>query len=517
MGEQANSVNCRRYPSGKAMQDARTDTDAIGADIEKGTWAWLEAPGKRFLEGIARYWYIVLPAIFFCAALPMLGARPFRFEEGRRVAQVLAFFDGGSWLRPEIFGEAYTNKPPLLPWLIAIVAKALGHVDEFAARLPSVIAIASTILTAGLMASRVAVHRRHLAAFAAGTFAMVAPVVISRYRLAETDATATAFAGAAFLVWALSRLRHNGNVGFLSWCGVAACCGGALLAKGPPPLLFPLVPMFVIPLQERRWGEIRALVLALIAGSLPLAWWLLANIDVTSAAHLSSELRLRPNGLSGFGDYLKGLPELIIFGPLQFLPGLALCLIWIGSKASWRRNAGWLNQALFLFAVPTSVLLLFWPTSEARYIMPAVWPISVMAGLLVAEYWSRTGMSTILVATLITFLVVQGVQLVIEGRTAKQVAQRQAATALAAAVEPLPAGGWLIWSGEKPDYNLYVYMRRNATLVTDDTLSCKPDSAYLLADDTRTDMIDPGIWSKLTAIEGADMTLYRRQAGATGC
>ncbi len=517
MGEPVNSDGCRLYMPWDAMLDTKTDTEADGAHIESGTWARIEAPGKRFVEWIARYWYIVLPAIFLCVALPVLGARPYRFEEGRRVAQVLAFFEDASWWRLEIFGEPYVNKPPLLPWLIAVAAKAFGHISEFSARLPSVIAIASTVLTAGLMASRAADHRPHLAAFAAGTFVMVAPVLLIRYRLAETDATAVAFAGAAFLVWALSRLRHDRNVSFAAWCGVALCFAGVLLAKGPPPLLFPLVPMFLIPLQERRWGQVVALVLTLAAASVPLAYWLVMNLDVTSAAHLSSELRLRPRGISGVGAYIRELPELLVFGSLQLIPGVVLAVIWIVQKSSWRRDGEWLDHALFLFAVPVSILLLFWPTSEARYIMPAVWPLSVLGGLLVARYWSRAGMSSVLVATLVSFLVVQGVYLVLEGRTARHVAQRQAANALAAAVETLPAGGILIWPGEKPDYNLYVYMARNATLVWGDTLTCKPDSSYLLADDARAQRIDANVWIKLAAIEGADASLYRKRAGAAGC
>lgn len=492
--------------------------EAVEAGGEPGTWAWMEAPGKRFLEGIAPYWWVVLTALFLCAALPVLGFRPYRFEEGRRVAQVIAFFDAGLWLRLEIFGEAYANKPPLLPWLIAIAAKALGHIDEFAARLPSVIAIAATILSAGLMAGRAAERRPHIAAFAAGAFVMAAPVVLGRIRLAETDATATALAAGAFLFWALARLRHGREVDFISWCGVALCIAAALLAKGPPPLLFPLAAMVIIPLRERNWRQLGALGLTLVAASLPLAYWLYANIDVTSAAHLSSEMRLRPAGLAGLSAYFADLPELLASGTLQFLPAIVLAVIWIGRRKAWSLASGWFNHALFLFAVPTSVLLLFWPTSEARYLMPALWPIAVMAGLLVAQHWRVTGMSSLLVATLLAFVVIEGVFVVREGRTATHVEGRQMAEALAAAMAPLPPGKVLIWTVKpKPNYNLYVYMGRNARLVSGATLACTQDEPYLLADDDRAPLIDAATWSPLGEIQGADMTLYQRRDGTAGC
>jgi hypothetical protein len=161
---------------------------------------------------------------------------------------------------------------------------------------------------------------------------------------------------------------------------------------------------------------------------------------------------------------------------------------------------------------------LFWPSSEARYIMPAVWPLSVMAALLVARHWNHAGMPTVLAATLFAFVAIQGVYVVREGETPKQISGRQMADAMANAFKGLPDGDILIWRGvRKANYNLYVYTGRNATLVSGDAPTCKADSSYLLADDDRAQLIDPKIWSKLTEIDGAHMALYQRQPGATGC
>lgn len=498
------------------MTATRIDIEPEEPDAESRTSALI--PIRRYLEWMARYWYIVLPAIFLAAALPALGARPYRFEEGRRVAQVIAFLDGGSWLRLEIFGDAYANKPPLLPWLITLAAKAFGQVNEFAARLPGAMAIAVSALTAGFMASRASERRPYIAALASGIFLLAAPVVFQRIRLAETDSMATACVSAAFLVWALGRLRHDGDLRFLSWCGVTFFLGAALMTKGPPPVLFALVPMVIIPLQERRWGQFSALVLALVVGSLPMASWLYANMDFATAAHLSSEMRLQPAGLPDVRSYFRKLPETLAAGLLQFFPCVIFGVIWMSEKSSWRRGSDWVDHALFLFAVPASVALLFWPSSEGRYIMPAVWPLSVMAGLLFARHWERKSAPALLGATLLMFIVVQTIYVAREGRTPGQAAERQMADALAAAVAPLPEGRIVIWGDQvKPNYNLYVYMHRNATLVTDAILGCAPGSSYLLADDNRAGLIDPKTWSKLTAIEGADMTLYRRLPEAAGC
>lgn len=479
----------------------------------------LEISIRCCLEWMARHWYLVLPAILLAAALPALGDRPYRFEEGRRVAQVIALLDGGSWLRLEVFQEAYANKPPLLPWLIAICASVIGQLNEFTARLPGAIAILASALTAGIVAFRATERRPGVAAFAAGVFVLAAPVVFQRIRLAETDSLATAFVSAAFLVWVLGRLHHNGELRFRHWCGLTFFFTATLFTKGPPPLLFALLPMIVIPLQEKRWSQLAAVVLALVVGLIPLGYWWYANMELATAAHLSSEMRLRPDGGLTLYAYLQKLPETLISGIFQFFPCVIFGAIWISERDSWHKNrSNWIDHALFLFAVPVSVALLFWPSSEARYIMPAVWPFSVMAGLLFARHWERRNAPILLGATLLMFIVIQAVYVVREGRTPTQTSERKMADALAAAIAPLPEGRIVIWADkEKPNYNLYVYMHRNAVLVGGDTLKCVPDGSYLLAEDKRSGLIDPETWSKLTVIEGADMTLYQRQANSTGC
>lgn len=503
------------------MPDVSPDGQHRDPRGQKAGFASIEAPTRLCLGWMARYWFIIVPVIVLGVGLPVLGARPFRFEEGRRVAQVLAILDGESWLRLQIFGAPYMAKPPMLPWLIALVVELSGQANEFAARLPGLLAVAASALTAGLMAFYAAGRQPRMAALAAGIFVMASPVVFQRLRLAETDAVATGFAAGAFLVWAVARIRGRGEIGKVSWCAIGACLGAALLTKGPPPILFSLLPMLVVPLRERRWRQLGALALTAAASALPLAGWLLANADVASVAEFSDEMRIG-HAHAGLVAYVGNLPLTVVSGLLQFLPALIFSLFWLWRTRPWRRGANWLDQALFLFAVPASVALLLWPSSQARYIMPAVWPISVMAALQVERCWERTGMPSLLAAVLVVFMVIQGVIIARDGNTPRQVAERQAAIAMTLAFKDLPEGDLpdgkvLIWSeSPKTNYNLFAYMGRNAKQVSGPGADCK-DGAYLLAEAVSPDRIDRTVWSKLAEIEGDKVVLYARQAGAKGC
>lgn len=67
-------------------------------------------------------------------------ARTFTGHEGL-VAQIAReMTDTGDWLVPRIAGQPWLEKPPLPHWTVALVASATGTLNEFTARLPSVLA-----------------------------------------------------------------------------------------------------------------------------------------------------------------------------------------------------------------------------------------------------------------------------------------------------------------------------------------------------------------------------------------
>ncbi|HEY9661511.1 MAG TPA: glycosyltransferase family 39 protein, partial [Allocoleopsis sp.] len=89
----------------------------------------------------------------FLAALLLftinLGGLPLRDWDEGLVAQVAreiwrSSFDSLIWLYPQMWGEPYFNKPPLMHTLIAGFY-AIGGVNEWTARLPSAILTAISV------------------------------------------------------------------------------------------------------------------------------------------------------------------------------------------------------------------------------------------------------------------------------------------------------------------------------------------------------------------------------------
>ncbi|HMM64546.1 MAG TPA: glycosyltransferase family 39 protein, partial [Mesorhizobium sp.] len=184
----------------------------------------------RLMGATARLWPLAVLLAGALLYLPLLGLRPLRFEEGRRALQVMEMLDGGAWWRLKVLGEAYVNKPPFTPWLMAAAAFARGTLDETAVRLPSVLMALAGALSAGLAASRLAAAGRRVAGLAGGLAFLCGFQILLKARIGETDVTATALCGLAFAAWLDGRLR--GGIGPVHWLLVTVFLACAALTKG---------------------------------------------------------------------------------------------------------------------------------------------------------------------------------------------------------------------------------------------------------------------------------------------
>src|SRR3954452_19654702 len=87
--------------------------------------------------------------------LPGLGSLEIKGEEGRRILPAVTMLETGNYLVPQVGGEPYFRKPPLVNWLVAASFKMTGVRNEWTARLPSalcVLAVAVAFLTVGARA-----------------------------------------------------------------------------------------------------------------------------------------------------------------------------------------------------------------------------------------------------------------------------------------------------------------------------------------------------------------------------
>ena len=112
------------------MRVRRRIEDDVARGRDAGRW------GSWIVVGL---WALVL--------VPFAGTRNLYYEEGRYTLAALDMLQNGHWLRPEVLGEGFVAKPPLLYWLVAS-AISLGGVSEWVVRAPGEILTPAWLITA---------------------------------------------------------------------------------------------------------------------------------------------------------------------------------------------------------------------------------------------------------------------------------------------------------------------------------------------------------------------------------
>jgi 4-amino-4-deoxy-L-arabinose transferase-like glycosyltransferase len=169
---------------------------------------------------------ILIIVLWACAVLPNLALRAFIYEEGTNAEIARDILTRGDFLQPYVYGIRWHEKPSLLAWLIAAFATVTGGVNEWSARLPTMLSVLFTALMVQ------AVTRRY-ASLSASLFAALAfifcPLLLQKLTVAEPDTLVTALSFAALVVW-WSGIAA-GRLTILHWIG-----SGLLLVSGSWPI-----------------------------------------------------------------------------------------------------------------------------------------------------------------------------------------------------------------------------------------------------------------------------------------
>jgi 4-amino-4-deoxy-L-arabinose transferase-like glycosyltransferase len=317
--------------------------------------------------------------------LPGLGSTELKGEEGRRILPAIAMLEGGDWIVPSIGGEPYLRKPPLINWLIAASIQVTGSRSEWAARLPSVLAVLALALTiAGAGSALIGVET----AFVAATILLTNIAIVEKGRLAEIEAVYTALSGIAIVLWLT--FHGTNRSAWLTWTVPFLFLGLAMLAKGPLHLLFFYA---IAGAVLHRAGNLRAFCsLPHLAGLLIMtgifAAWAIPYFAITAklgaAGVWSEQMRERAGGGDfELGSYLLNFPR--AFG--NFLPWLVFVPQWWQSRVT---------NPLFRPVRDATALcfigLLLIPGVLPRYTLPLFAPASIVAALALqtaAPAWMR--------------------------------------------------------------------------------------------------------------------------------
>lgn len=223
--------------------------------------------------------YLILFATVALLTLPNLGAHSlWDVDEGINAEAAREMMEAGSYISPLFNFELRTAKPALLYWLQMISYSLLG-VNEFAARLPSVLAAMVTVLLTYELARRM---------FDATTGLFAGCVLASAIEFcmlahaATPDSTLLMFTVLTFyLFWKGSR---NGRNWWYAPVGMAE--GFACLTKGPVGLVLPATVITIFLIWNREWKPLlsRRMIWAFLAFFIVAApWYILVSVETRGA------------------------------------------------------------------------------------------------------------------------------------------------------------------------------------------------------------------------------------------
>jgi 4-amino-4-deoxy-L-arabinose transferase-like glycosyltransferase len=303
--------------------------------------------------------------------LPGLGSLEIKGEEGRRILPAVTMIETGNYLVPQVGGEPYFRKPPLVNWLVAASFKLTGIRNEWTARLPSVLCVLAVAL------AFLSVARRTLGPNGSLIAALIWLTnfgLIEKGRLIEIEALYVSLFALALIFW-LSWWRERRSA-WLIWTVPWIFLGLGILAKGPLHLLFFYSVALAVLYSEKQLRQLFGvhhfaglLIMTGIFAAWAIPYWqAMGNTNV--GQNWSAQLTGRLTGDDfKLGSWLLNIPR----GLAYFLPWLLLLpLVW---KTRWTNDADRrLARALAWGTVVPFLAVNLLPGALPRYSMPAVVP-----------------------------------------------------------------------------------------------------------------------------------------------
>lgn len=305
--------------------------------------------------------------------LPALGSLAIKGEEGRRILPAIQMLKTGDYVVPVVGGNAYFRKPPLVNWLVAASFKIFGVRNEWAARLPSALAVLAVAI------AFVTVARESLGARGSAVAALIWLTnvgMLEKGRLIEIEALYVSLGGLAIIFW-LS-FWSRGKSAWLIWIPASVFLGLGMLAKGPTLLLFFYAIVAAVFWQTRNWRLLYhpahfigvIIMVGIFAGwAIPFA----RNTTVAMAVHYwSIQFSGRLKGTDfQFSNWISNVPRSLIY----FLPWL-LMVPFIRFSRFQHAESRQLARALAWGSVVPVLVVNLVPGGVSRYSMPYLVPAS---------------------------------------------------------------------------------------------------------------------------------------------
>ena len=316
---------------------------------------------------------LVVLLVWAVIYLPALGSIAIKGEEGRRILPAIGMLHTGNYIVPEVGGNPYFRKPPLVNWLVAASFQISGVRNEWTARLPSAVVVLAVAI------AFVTVARTSLGpggSIVAAFIWMTNIGMMEKGRLIEIEALYVSLCGLAIIFWLSFFVQRKSA--WLVWVPASIFLGLGLLAKGPIHLIFFYTIVFAVLWQMKEW---RLLIhpahfagLAIMLGIFT-AWaipFLHGTATHVAAMKWSNQFTGRLQGVDfKFVSWIQNIPR----GLIYFLPWVLLFPFVRFSKFHDYAGQRLARGLAWGTAVPFVILNLV-PGALPRYTMPVIAPAS---------------------------------------------------------------------------------------------------------------------------------------------
>lgn len=461
---------------------------------------------------------VLVMAVWAALYLPALGSLAIKGEEGRRILPGITMLQTGNYLVPQVGGETYFRKPPLINWLVAASFKIFGRQNEWTARMPSVISVLLVALSF-ITVARVSLGAR--GSIIAALMWLISAGMIEKGRLIEIEGLYVSLCALAIIFWLSFWLQKKSP--WLIWTVPFVFLGLGWLAKGPVHLLFFYGVVIAIVWRERNWRALfhpAHFVGIVIMLGIFAAWaipFLQATGHATATTKWSQQFTGRLRGTDfEFGRWIFNIPH----GVLYLLPwAIFLPLVRFENFAAEKDRQ--LARALAWGALVPFVIVDLVPGSIPRYAMPAIVPAIWLLAMTLCEEnlrWPRWlgGKSFSFKARRNAIMAIVGLSCVAMWTYAIAVVpkldRRQRLKQLAAQVESMIPQSETVYALD-PNYQpIFFYMRSKLVYVSEID-EVPADARYLLVRPEREqEVIASNRWAPRQPHRIMRITDYRKES-----
>lgn len=358
------------------------------AENRRASWAQLCSNGEQVnVLGLGAVLSVIALRVgLFGAELlhfPLLGKDEPRYAEVAR-----EMFVSGDYISPRLCGHLWFEKPALLYWMEAVCYRVFG-VNEFAARLPSVLGAVAGVFFLCHIVRSVFSHR---ASWMCG-LVLATSLIWVGYGLAATPDMLLAATVTLAILAGFAATAEDSHLEYALVC--MACTGLSMLAKG---LIGPLLVVSILGLHGllsrrfafRNWREL--LAGAVVFGAVVAAWYV--PVTLRHGSLFVDEFFISHHFQRFLSDKFQHSQPPWFYGPIALagaLPWTAFLLPALARFRSLRPRASQQDSLLVLAWVWVLVPIAFFSFSTAKlpgYILPIFPALAILLGTEAERAWN---------------------------------------------------------------------------------------------------------------------------------